>query len=334
MPCVKMIPDQNVKKADADVTNSNVSQSHAVTILTVTMVKSVLVNVVIIQISMVPILPTVKNQIHVSKLIAKVTTTVAKRNDVILTNVFQFNADLKSIADHRNSAKILSVKRLNAVIIPIAKVSFLIQPLHTNVYNKNVSPLNVLLLLTAVKEVSAIKPPIHATNQSAWDMPAVKKLLVAKMVPAVANSKQTKMVPTLVTNVSRSNAEPTITVQKQKNSVIMKPTNVKRLIAHLILTVIKRMVIKNVLPTSVKRLVASPIHIAATWLSVKLTNVSLFNARPTAIAHLVQSVETKNVSQLAVQIIPTVMILPSHTVREISVFQCQESWTLSTKLTI
>merc|ERR1712176_1678804 len=155
--------------------------------------------------------------------------------------------------------------------------------------------------------VSVTRPPTSATNQSAWDMPVAKKLLVAKMVPAVVKLKRTQMVPTLVTNVSRLNVEPTITVQKQKNFVTMKPTNVTKLIAHHTLTVIKRMVTKNVLPTTVKRLVASLMRTAVPWLSVKPINVSMFNARP------------------------TVMILKSYTVRETSVFQCQESWTLSTK---
>ena len=99
--CVKMIPDPNVKKANADVTNSNVSQSHAVTILTAQMAKSVLVNVVIIQTSTVLTLPTVRNQTPVSKLIAKVMTTVVKRNDVTHTNVFQLNAETKVIVVQR-----------------------------------------------------------------------------------------------------------------------------------------------------------------------------------------------------------------------------------------
>merc|ERR1712176_827531 len=139
--------------------------------------------------------------------------------------------------------------------------------------------------------VSVTRPPTSATNQSAWE------LLVAKMVHAVAKPKRTQMVPTLVTNVSRLNAEPTITVQKQKNFVTMKPTNVTKLTAHHTLTVIKRMVTKNVLPTTVKRLVVSPMHIAVPWLSVKPINVSMFNARPTVIVHLDQFVEIKNVSQ-------------------------------------
>jgi len=296
-PCVTMMPDQNVKKADADVTNSNVFQSHAVTIPIVQMAKSVLVNVVIIQTSTVLTLPTVKNQTPVSKSIAKVTTTVAKRNVVVHTSVFQLNAQQKIIAVNRNSVKMPSVPRLNAVTILIAKVSSQIQPLHTNVNNNNVSLLNVLLLLIAVKVVSATRPPTSVTNQSAWDTPVAKKLLVAKMVPAVAKPKRTLMVPTLVTNVSRLNAEPTITVQKQKNFVTTKPTNVTKLTAHHTPTVIKRMVTKNVLPTTVKRLVASPMHIAVPWLSVKPINASMFNVRPTVIVHLDQFVEIKNVSQ-------------------------------------
>ena len=190
-----------------------------------------------------------------------------------------------------------SVPRLNAVTILIAKVSSQIQPLHTNVNNNNVSLLNVLLLPIAVKVVSATRPPTSVTNQSAWDTPVAKKLLVAKMVPAVAKPKRTLMVPTLVTNVSRLNAEPTITVQKQKNFVTTKPTNVTKLTAHHTPTVIKRMVTKNVLPTTVKRLVASPMHIAVPWLSVKPINASMFNVRPTVIVHLDQFVEIKNVSQ-------------------------------------
>ena len=197
----------------------------------------------------------------------------------------------------RNSVKIPSVSRLNAVITPIAKVSSQIQPLHINVNNKHVSLLNVLLLLIAVKVVSVTRPPTNATNQSVWDTPVAKTLLVAKMVPAVAKLKRTLTVPTLVTNVSRLNAEPTITVQKQKNFVTMKPTNVTKLTAHHTLTVIKRMVTKNVLPTTVKRLVASPMHIVVPWLFVKPINVSMFNARPTVIVHLDQFVEIKNVSQ-------------------------------------
>merc|ERR1712003_123707 len=117
------------------------------------------------------------------------------------------------IAVHRNSVKMPFVSRLNAVTTPIAKVSSQIQPLHTNVNNKHVSLLNVLLLLIVVKVVSVTRPLTSVTNQSAWDMP-------------VAKPKRTQMVPTLVTNVSRLNAEPTITVQKQKNFVTMKPTNV------------------------------------------------------------------------------------------------------------
>merc|ERR1712227_849598 len=136
-----------------------------------------------------------------------------------------------------------------------------------------------------------------ATNESAWDTPVAKKLLVAKMVPAVAKPKRTLMVPTLVTNESRLNAEPTITVQKQKNFVTTKPTNVTKLTAHHTPTVIKRMVTKNVLPTTVKRLVASPMHIAVPWLSAKPINASMFNVRPTVIVHLDQFVEIKNVSQ-------------------------------------
>ena len=190
-----------------------------------------------------------------------------------------------------------SVPRSNAVTILIAKVSSPIQPLHTNVYNNNVSLLNVLPLLIAVKVVSATRPLMSVTNQSAWDTLVVKKLLVAKMVPAVAKPKRTLMVPTLVTNVSRLNAEPTNTVQKQKNFVTTKPTNVTKLIAHHTLTVTKRMVTKNVLPTTVKKLIASPMHIAVPWLSVKPINASTFNARPTVIVHLDQFVEIKNVSQ-------------------------------------
>ena len=64
-----------------------------------------------------------------------------------------------------------SVPRLNAVTILIAKVSSQIQPHHTNVNNKHVSLLNVLLLLIVVKVVSVTRPPTSATNQSAWDMP-------------------------------------------------------------------------------------------------------------------------------------------------------------------
>ena len=92
--CVTTIPDQNVKTVNADVTNSNVSQSHAVIILTVMMVKSVLVNVSITQTSMVLTSSTVKNQTPASKLIAKVTTIVAKKNDAIHTNVSQFNVPM------------------------------------------------------------------------------------------------------------------------------------------------------------------------------------------------------------------------------------------------
>merc|ERR1712176_1476064 len=280
-----------------DVKDSKMGQSPAVTILTVQMVKSVLVNVVIIQTSTVPTSPMVKNQTPVSKLIAKVMTTAVNWNDVIHTNVLQLNVELKNIAVQRNSVKMPSVSRLNAATTPIAKVSSQIQPLHTNVNNKHVSLLNVLLLLIVVKVVSVTRPPTSATNQSAWDTPVAKKLLDAKMVHAVAKPKRTQMVPTLVTNVSRLNAEPTITVQKQKNFVTMKPTNVTKLIAHHTLTVIKRMVTKNVLPTTVKRLVASLMHIVVPWLSVKPINVSMFNARPTVIVHLDQFVEIKNVSQ-------------------------------------
>ena len=83
-----------------------------------------------------------------------------------------------------------SVSRLNAVTTPIAKVSSQIQPLHTNVYNKHVKLLNVLLLLIVVKVVSVTRPATSATNQSVWDTPVAKKLLVAKMVPAVAKPKE------------------------------------------------------------------------------------------------------------------------------------------------
>ena len=190
-----------------------------------------------------------------------------------------------------------SVPRSNAVTILIAKVSSPIQTLHTNVNNKVVLLLNVLLPLIAVKVVSAIRSKTSVTNQSVWDTLVVKKLLVAKMVPAVAKPKRTLMVPTLETNVSRLNVEPTNTVQKQKNFVTTKPTNVTKLIAHHTLTVTKRMVTKNVLPTTVKKLIASPMHIAVPWLSVKPINASTFNARPTVIVHLDQFVEIKNVSQ-------------------------------------
>merc|ERR1712003_592488 len=138
---------------------------------------------------------------------------------VIHTNVLQLNVELKNTAVHRNSVKMPSVSRLNAVTTPIAKVSSQIQPLHTNVNNKHVSLLNVLLLLIVVKVVSVTRPPTSAANQSAWDMPVAKKLQVAKMVPAVVKPKRTLMVPTLVTNVSRLNVEPMITVRKQKNFV-------------------------------------------------------------------------------------------------------------------
>ena len=99
--CVKTIPDPNVKKANVNVSNSSVSLFPAVTMNTVQMVKSVLVNVVITQTSTVLTLPTVKNQTPVLKLIAKVTMTVAKRNDVIHTNVSQLNVELKNIAVQR-----------------------------------------------------------------------------------------------------------------------------------------------------------------------------------------------------------------------------------------
>ena len=49
------------------------------------------------------------------------------------------------------------VKRLNAVITHTAKDSFPIHYKHTNVNNKNVSLLNVLLPMTAVLANSAIK---------------------------------------------------------------------------------------------------------------------------------------------------------------------------------
>jgi len=295
--CVTMMPDQNVKKADADVKNSNVSQSPVVTILTVPTVKFVLVNVPIKKTSMVPTSSTVKNQTLVSKLTAWVTMIAAKRNDVILTNVFQLNVEPKIIAVHRNSAEMETAKRLNAVTTPTAKVSSQIQIPHTNVNNKLVSLLNVPLPLIAVKVSSATKPPMSATNQSAWDMLVAKKLLVAKTVPAVVNSKRMLMVPTLVTNVSKLNAEPTITVQKQKNFATMKPTNVKELIAHHMIIVIKRMVTKNVLRTNASKLVALPMHIAVLWLSAKQTNASMFNARPMVTVHLDQSVKINNVQQ-------------------------------------
>jgi len=128
-------------------------------------------------------------------------------------------------------------------------------------------------------------------------MLVAKKLLVAKTVPAVVNSKRMLMVPTLVTNVSKLNAEPTITVQKQKNFATMKPTNVKELIAHHMIIVIKRMVTKNVLRTNASKLVALPMHIAVLWLSAKQTNASMFNARPMVTVHLDQSVKINNVQQ-------------------------------------
>jgi len=260
MQCVTMMKDQNVKKVDVDVTNSNVFQSHAVTILIVMMVKSVLVNVVITQTSTELTLPMVKNQIPVSKLTVWDMTTVVKRNDVIATNVFQLIVELKNIVVNRNSVKMPSVSRLNAVTINTVKDSSLIRILHTNVFNKLVKLLNVLLLLIVVQECSVIKHPMSVTNQNVWDMPVAKKLLVAKMVNANAKPKRIQMVLMLVINALNMNAESMITVQKQKNFVTLTLTHVTKSIVQHMITVTRKMVTKNVLQTFVKRLTVLLMH--------------------------------------------------------------------------
>ena len=117
------------------------------------------------------------------------------------------------------------------------------------------------------------------------------------MVHADVKPKRTQTVPTLVTNASKSNAEPTTIVQKPKNFVTMKLMNVTRLTVQHMTTAIKTMVTKNVKPTSASRLIASPMHIAAPWVSVSQTHVTLFNARPTVTVPLDPFVEIKTVSQ-------------------------------------
>ena len=140
------------------------------------------------------------------------------------------------------------------------------------------------------------RPLTNATSQSAWVMPVAKKLLVAKMVHAVAKLKRTPTVPTLVTNVSKLNAEPTITVQRPKNFVTTTPTLVTEFNVHHKITVVKTMVIKNVKPTNVKRLTASPTPIAVTKVSALPTNASLLTARPMVTVSLDQFAEIKLVS--------------------------------------
>ena len=140
------------------------------------------------------------------------------------------------------------------------------------------------------------RPPTNVTSQSAWVMPVAKKLLVAKMVHAVAKPKRTPTGPTLVTNVSKLNAEPTITVQRPKNFVTTTPTHVTKFNVHHKITVIKRMVIKDVKPTNVKRSTASPMPIAVKKVSALPTNASLLTARPMVTVSLDQSAEIKHVS--------------------------------------
>lgn len=163
-------------------------------------------------------------------------------------------------------------------------------------------------------------------------MPVAKKLPAAKMVHAVAKPKRTPMVPTLVTSVSRLDVEPTIIVQKPKNFVTTKQTNATELTVLHILIVTKRMVSKNVKLTNVSKLIVTPTNTVVTWASAKQTHAQLSNARPMVTVPLHQSVETKSVKPSDVQITKTVTILTSHIAREISVSQCQEFWTLSTKL--
>jgi len=83
--------------------------------------------------------------------------TAAKRNDVIHTNVYQLIVPTNHTVVKRSFAEMPPVKRLNAVITNTVKDSFPIHYKHTNVNNKNVSLLNVLLPMTAVLANSAIK---------------------------------------------------------------------------------------------------------------------------------------------------------------------------------
>jgi hypothetical protein len=250
--CAILTTDQSVKQVAADVRKINVSQYHAVTILTVMKVKSVLVNVSITQTSMVLISSMVKNQTHVSKSTVKDTMTVAKKKDAMVTNVYQFNVLLKNTVANRNSVEMQFAKKLNAVTIHTAK-AFSMKVLHTSVSNNNVKLLNVQLLNIVAKEVFARNQPTHVTNQSVRVMPHANWLLVVKLAIADVNSKRMMMVPMLVTNVSKLNAEPMTIVQKLKNFVTMKLTRVREFNVLLMSIVTKRMAIKNVSPTNVKR---------------------------------------------------------------------------------
>merc|ERR1711893_207289 len=108
--------------------------------------------------------------------------------------------------------------------------------------------------------------------------------------------KRTPTVPTLVTNVSRLNAEPMIIVQRPKNFVTTTPTLVTEFNVHHKITVVKTMVTKNVKPTNVKRLTASLTPIAVTKVSALPTNASLLTARPMVTVSLDQFAEIKLVS--------------------------------------